>query len=170
MAEYTDWNALRNGGGAPASNAFMGGDFLPDYSAMASWGAAPDLSPMSNAGIDFNLPDVGGRMPNFMDSLRGAFTPNSILGSTNTATGMKTPGWGSLALGTGQALLSGYMGMKQYGLGKKTLEQNKRQFDLNFGAQQKTINSRMEDRQKARVASNPGAYESVSDYMKKNGI
>jgi hypothetical protein len=94
---------------------------------------------------------------------------SGLLGSTD-ANGIKTDGWGGMALGTLQGLGSAYMGMKQYGLAKDTLEQNKRQFNLNYGAQRTTTNAALEDRQRARVASNSGAYQSVGDYMDRNGI
>lgn len=79
-------------------------------------------------------------------------------------------GWGGLALGAAGGLASTIMGMKQYGLAKKTLAENKRQFQLNYDAQKQTTNTRLEDRQRARVASNAGAYQSVGDYMGTNGI
>ena len=60
--------------------------------------------------------------------------------------------------------------MKQYGLAKKTLEENKRQFQMNYDAQKQSTNTRLEDRQRARVASNSGAYQSVGDYMAANKI
>jgi hypothetical protein len=66
--------------------------------------------------------------------------------------------------------MSGFMGMQQYGLAKKTLEESKRQYDQNYSAQRQTVNTQLEDRQRARVASNPGAYQSVSDYMSQNRI
>jgi hypothetical protein len=69
-----------------------------------------------------------------------------------------------------QSLGNLWMGMQQYGLAKDTFNENKRQFGLNYDAQRKSTNSRLEDRQAARVASNPGAYQSISEYMKKNGI
>ena len=81
-----------------------------------------------------------------------------------------TTGWAPTALGALQGLGSAYLGMKQYGLAKDEFEESKRQFELNYGAQKKLTNSRLEDRQRARVASNPGAYESVGSYMQKNGI
>ena len=62
------------------------------------------------------------------------------------------------------------MGMKQYGLAKQSLAEGKLQFQLNYDAHKTTTNSALEDRQRARVASNAGAYESVGDYMDKNGI
>lgn len=79
-------------------------------------------------------------------------------------------GWGSMALGGAQSLASAFMGMKQYGLAKQQLAENKRQFDTNFSAQKGLTNSNLEDRQRARVASNPGAYESVGSYMNQNGV
>lgn len=75
-----------------------------------------------------------------------------------------------MALSGAASLASAFMGMKQYGLAKQQLAENQRQFDTNFGAQQKLTNSNLEDRQLARVASNPGAYESVGSYMNKNGV
>jgi outer membrane murein-binding lipoprotein Lpp len=62
------------------------------------------------------------------------------------------------------------MGMKQYGLAKDTLAANKAQFERNFEAQRRTTNAALEDRQRARVASNPGAYQSVGDYMDQNQV
>jgi len=94
---------------------------------------------------------------------------SGMLGSTD-ANGMKTPGWGGMAMGAAQSLGNIWMGMKQYSLAKDTFNENKRQFGLNFDAQKKTTNSRLEDRQAARVASNPGAYQSVGAYMDKNRI
>lgn len=79
-------------------------------------------------------------------------------------------GWGGMALNGAQGLLSAWMAMQQYGLAKDQLAEGKRQFGLNYDAQRTTTNSQLEDRQRARLASNPGAYQSVGDYMAKNGI
>jgi hypothetical protein len=94
---------------------------------------------------------------------------SGFLGSRD-ANGVQTQGWGGLALGGAQALGSLYMGMKQYGLAKETLANNKAQFERNFAAQRQTTNAALEDRQRARVASNPGAYQSVGDYMNQNEV
>lgn len=93
----------------------------------------------------------------------------SMLGYTD-AGGQSQSGWGGLALGAIQGIGGAYMGMKQFGLAKDTLKENKRQYDQNYQAQKTLTNSQLEDRQAARVASNAGAYASVGDYMKKNGI
>lgn len=116
-------------------------------------------NPMAGfAALDgFNLPNMQGATPDM-------WSMDGFLGNR------QTPGWGGAALGIGNALMSTFMGMKQYGLAKKTLAENKRQFNLNFGAQRQTVNTQLEDRQRARVASNPGAYQSVGDYMSTNGI
>lgn|SRR5574337_721176 len=82
----------------------------------------------------------------------------------------KAPGWGGLALQGTNALVNGFIGMKQYGLAKQQLAEGRRQFDLNYGAQRTAINSQMEDRQRARVAAEPGATESVDSYMARNRI
>lgn len=121
---------------------------------------ATDTDVMSRLG-NFNFA-AGAESPGF-------FSMQGLLGGTD-ANGVKSAGWGGAALGALQGLGNLYSGMKQYGLAKDTLNENKKQFELNFGAQRKSVNSRLEDRQRARVASNPTGYQSVADYMKTNGI
>jgi hypothetical protein len=75
-----------------------------------------------------------------------------------------------MAIGGAKALSSAFLGMQQYGLAKQQLAEGRRQFDLNYGAQKQTVNTQLEDRQRARVASNPGAYQSVGTYMTQNGV
>jgi hypothetical protein len=92
-----------------------------------------------------------------------------MLGSKD-GKGNRTDGWGGMALGVAQGLSGAFMGAKQYQLAQDALSENKRQFGMNYANQSKTINAELEDRQRARVASNPGAYQSVGDYMQKNGV
>ena len=80
-----------------------------------------------------------------------------------------TPGWGGLALGAANTLFNGFMGMKQYGLAKDTLNFNKMQFNKNYDAQRNTTNAQMEAQQRARVAGDPAAM-AVAEYMSKYGI
>lgn len=100
------------------------------------------------------------------------FDPTAMQSATGYTLpdGTKVGGWGSMALGAAQGLAGAYLGMKQYGLAKDSLKEGKRQFNLNYGAQKQTTNTRLEDRQRARVASNPTAYQSVGAYMNQNGI
>lgn len=103
----------------------------------------------------------------------GAPQQGSFLGGMldqTDANGNVQQGWGGLALDGAQALGGAYMGYKQLQIAKNSLRESRRQFNLNFGAQQQTTNAAIEDRQRARVAANPGAYESVGSYMNKNRI
>lgn len=75
-----------------------------------------------------------------------------------------------MAIGGLSALSNSYMGMKQYGLAKEQFAESKRQYNQNYAAQRTLTNSQLEDRQRARVASNAGAYESVGSYMNRNGV
>lgn len=98
----------------------------------------------------------------FMGALKNLFG-----GATGTK---EAPGWGNLALGAGSAILNGYMGMKQYGLAKESLNQSKEQFRLNYEAQKGLTNSQLADRQAARLAADPNSGASVADYMAKYGV
>lgn len=100
----------------------------------------------------------------------GNWLRNSGFLNSTGADGVVTQGWGMPALGAAKGLFDSWMAMKSYGLAKQQLSEGKRQFGLNFDAQMKTTNSALEDRQRARVASNPGAYQSVGEYMNKNAI
>lgn len=80
------------------------------------------------------------------------------------------PGALQLGLGALSGIGSLYTGMKSYGMAKKQLQQQNAQFEKNYAAQRNLVNSQLEDRQRARVASNPTAYESVDSYMERNKI
>ena len=101
--------------------------------------------------------------------LPGATPPGSI-GGFGLDCMLGPNGWGGLALGAAQGLMGGYMGLQQLGMAKKSFKENQRQFNLNYDAQRRTTNSALEDRQRARLASNAGAYESVGSYMDRNGV
>jgi hypothetical protein len=138
------------GGVYGPDNSDVGGGFNPALAGPA--GSTPGATPGMFAGLSDWMKSSG------------------ILGSYDPKTGIKTDGWGSLALGAAQGLGGLYMGMQQYNLAKDTLENNKAQFERNYAAQRTTTNANLEDRQRARVASNAGAYQSVGDYMAQNGV
>lgn len=100
----------------------------------------------------------------------GMFSGKSMFGDVDTKTGVRSMGWAPTALGVGQAIMGGIQGNKAMGLAQDQLKEGKRQFNLNYNAQKQTTNTQMEDRQRARVASSPGAYESVDSYMTKNKV
>lgn len=116
---------------------------------------SPGFNPIGSGGV--TIPGVTGQR-SFMDGLLGYEGKNGYV-----------PGWGGMALSAASGIGQSLMAMKQYGLMEDQLKEQKRQFDINYAMQKKSFNSQVEDRQRARVASNPGAYESVSDYMKKYG-
>ena len=116
----------------------------------------PGFNPIGSGGGGVP-PDVTGQQ-SFMKSLLGYEGKNGYV-----------PGWGGMALDAASGIGQAMMSMKQYGLMEDQLKESKRQFDINYGMQKKAFNNQLEDRQRARVAANPGAYESVSDYMKKYG-
>lgn len=83
-------------------------------------------------------------------------------------TGMGALGLGMQGLG---ALGNLWGGMKQYGLARDSLNFQKDAFNKNFENQRKTINSQLEDRQRARVSASPGGgYAPVDEYMRKYGV
>lgn len=173
MASINDYRTMN-----PADP--MAGFRIATPGGASPWAAAPDSSAWltdPNAPMPYtnftattpNLSEVGGS-GGFMDGMKSWMKDSGFLGSTDPETGVKTNGWGGLALGGAQALGSLYMGMKQYNLAKDTLANNKAQFERNFAAQKATTNASLEDRQRARVAANAGAYQSVGDYMNQNGV
>lgn len=166
-ASMNNWGQLGTGTYPTAPGAEM----FSQPPAMTDW-TQQILQPNMGGGVP-TIPMMGASAPatggGMLDSLGSFFKNSGFLGSTD-ASGTKTDGWGGLAVGAAGGLASAYLGMKQYGLAKDTLAENKKQFNLNYDAQRTTTNTALEDRQRARVASNSGAYQSVGDYMSTNGI
>jgi hypothetical protein len=127
----------------------------------------PDQALLSRL-LSFGKQPSTGNTPSILDSILNKV--GGIDWFDKTENGIKNQGALAPMLGVAQGLGNAFLGMKQYGLAKDTFNENKRQFNLNYDAQRKTINTDLEDRQRARVASNPGAYQSVGDYMKQNGV
>lgn len=92
---------------------------------------------------------------------------DSILGGNGDMSGLQM---GQLGLGGVNSLLQGYLGFQNLGLAKKQYQSQLDQFNKQWAANKKLTNASLADRQAARVASNPNAYQSVDDYMKKYGI
>lgn len=119
------------------------------------WNMSGSIPAVSSDSYLKGLNPAGGSSPSLLDGFLG--TPEK-------------QGWGGLAIGTAGGIGNLFMGMQQYGLAKQALATTKEQLSRNYEAQKVTTNAELQDRQRARVASNPGAYVSVSDYMKQNGI
>ena len=139
----------------------------------AGIGANTGASIASNTASTMASTGLMGGSNGFLSGLfsdNGLFSRNSMFGGTDTATGMTTGGWVSPIAAVGSAIFSGIQGNKQLSLAQDQFEESRRQFNANYNAQVKTTNTQLEDRQRARVAANPGAYESVSDYMSRNRL
>lgn len=139
----------------------------PGWANFGNYGALVDPNAFSPIGS--TLPDTGVSIaPTLPVSTTGADSPflswSSFLGRNGQQ------GWGNLALGAAQGIGSLLMGMNQYGLAKDALAQSQAQFDKNYSAQRQTINTQLEDRQRARVAATNGGAESVESYMERNRI
>ena len=171
----------------------MGENDLYNFSSMNSYGLNPNrfMPNLGNYGTTSNLSPTYG-----LDGASFGSSLGSSLGSLDTGVSSaianvnkplslwdslkqigsgavgttQNPGWGGLALGAANSLGNMFMGMQQYGLAKQQLAEGKRQFQANYDAQKQMTNSQLEDRQRSRIASNPGAYQSVGDYMKNYGI
>lgn len=164
MVNYSSWAQQQYPAPNDLSNLGInwgqpGTDMITQTAVPQDWSSALMMGPpVSAMGDGPSIPQHGATGPfsggsgNWWD---GATGPN---------------GWGNTAIGGLGVLASTFLGMKQYGLAKQTLAENKKQFQMNYDAQKQTTNTRLEDRQRARVASNAGAYQSVGDYMGTNGI
>lgn len=136
-----------------------------------------------------DLTDIG--KPKDLGSLDGMASPSAFEGINLPDTEKKLssiPEWqtkwfggtaqdGTASKGilpTGMNVFSGlagaYLGWQQFNLAKDQLAQNKKIFNLNFANQAQSVNTQLEDRQKARVAAGGSAYESVGSYMEKNAV
>lgn len=78
--------------------------------------------------------------------------------------------YGQFGLSALGGLGQGILGFQNMSLAKKQASQAQENWDKQWAANKQTTNASLADRQRARVASNPGAYESVDSYMKKYGI
>ncbi len=65
------------------------------------------------------------------------------------------PGFGSQVIGTAGGIANTFLALKQFGLLKDSLKQNKRQFNRQFEAQKQLTNAQIEDRARARFNVNP---------------
>ena len=148
------------------SNKFMDGPKelgSTSFNDMGNYGTSSGPTGLATAGYTEVSPYASSDGKLSSDNLWGA------LGTTDAA-GNKTQGWGSPAINLAQGVGSAFMGMKQYGLAKDQLQFSKDAFNKNYDAQRMSTNTNLEDRQYARVAANPGAYQSVSDYMSQHRV
>lgn len=111
--------------------------------------------------MQFNLLDISDILAPLdnADSANKFSDFNSKYGSTIT---------GGLQAGAG--LWGAFNGMQQNKLVKQQMANSLDQWNKSYDNQVASYNTRLEDRQRARVGSNPNAYESVDSYMAKNRL
>lgn len=160
MASLTDL-LLQYGNGANSASA---GAMASGYGNLDGWGGPTNQSAALNgvtAGLNNSNSGIMGGLSGLLGSAFGGVNDN----------GTTSLGWAAPTIGIAQAIMGGINGNRQLGLAEDNLKEGKRQFNLNYGAQRQTTNTQLEDRQRARVASNPGGgYESVDSYLEKNRI
>lgn len=129
-------------------------------------GLMPTSTPLGGTPTNAQIfSDIGGQAPQGIFGGIGQWLKDSGAFGTRDQ-----QGWAGPALQGVSSLANMYMGMKQYGLAKDQLAFQKDSFNKQYDANRTLTNSRLEDRQAARVASNPGAYQSVGDYMNQNKV
>jgi hypothetical protein len=149
----------------PASNAASFGNISNasplNYNTLAAYGIEQPFQ-------EFNL--------NKFDNLGAANNSSwgdswlSTLVGGKGADGSITNGVLNPLIGLASAGLQGWLGMQTLKQNKENLAFQKDAFSKQFENQRTLTNSDLRDRQNARVASNPGAYQSTDEYMKNNGV
>ena len=100
---------------------------------------------------------------------------DTLQGNSNSANKFRdfNSQYGSTIMGGLQAaggLWGAYNGMQQNKLIKQQMANSLNQWNKSYANQVAAYNTRLEDRQAARVSANPDAYESVDSYMAKNRL
>ena len=128
------------------------------YGGMASWGNTPAAAGAINPS-QFMSPQMlanSAAPVGFADKLRGF---NSQYGSTIT---------GGLQAASG--LWGAYNGMQQTKLAKQQMANSLNQWNKSYANQVASYNTRLEDRQNARVAAQGANQQDTASYMDKNRL
>ena len=148
----------------PMSLGMSGGNYPDPYAGMSSWSydnPATNINP-AIAGLDIsqtmpsNLIAPSEYMPGFGDKLRDFNSQygTTIMGGLQAASGL----WGA------------YNGMQQTKLAKQQMTNSLNQWNKNYANQVSSYNTRLEDRQNARVASQGNYHQDTTSYMDKNRL
>ena len=148
----------------PYSIGMLDGNFTDPYAGMASW-SYDNPATYSNpaiAGLDIaqtmpaNLIAPSEYMPGFADNLRDFNSQygSTIMGGMQAASGL----WGA------------YNGMQQTKLAKQQMANSLNQWNKSYANQVSSYNTRLEDRQNARVAAQGANQQDTASYMAKNQL
>lgn len=149
----------------PQSLGMLDGNYTDPYAGMASWSYDNPATGTNSfiAGLDIsqtmptNLIAPTEYIPGFADKLRDFNSQygSTIMGGLQAASGL----WGA------------YNGMQQTKLAKQQMANSLNQWNKNYANQVASYNTRLEDRQNARVAAQGTKYhQDTSSYMEKNRL
>lgn len=119
-----------------------------------------------NTGI---LGTEGSLSDKWMES-QGAFGHDAMFGGVDQKTGIATKGWVDPVMGAVGSLADSWLAMQQLDLARDQFNFQKDAFSKQFENQRSLTNTRLRDRQRARLGANPNAYQSEAEYMSKNGV
>ena len=145
------------GYGALGSGTYSPMDGLEMFSqptAVPSWMPATKIADMNS-------------LPTVNDMSMGGGLKDWLLGTKDA------PGMGNLLLGTAQAGLGAFLGMKQYGLAKKQFEFQKDAWNKEYEINKNLTNERLETRQNRRNAEKGVTGMNTQDtasYMARYGV
>lgn len=129
-------------------------------SSVSQWGTpAPPPGQITTPTVNLGM-KADGTAPTWFDNFAGY----------GNAAGNNVAGWGGAGLSAITGAATAFVGWEQMKTAKEQLKEQKKWANIDYQAQRKMVNSSREDRQRARVASNPGAYESVSGHMNKFAV
>jgi hypothetical protein len=135
----------------------------------------PSIQNYTQAGLTPWQTDLQGSINNQTYTALGLDSNGAYVPTGNT--GFSASNWASQnadLLKAGASLVTGglgaWNGYQQNKLVRKNMNQQASQFREQMDISKQNINRNLEDRQAARVASNPNAYMSVSDYMNRYGV
>ena len=148
----------------PYSIGMQNGNFTDPYAGMASWSFDNQATGTNAAlaGLDIsqtmpaNLMASSEYIPGFADKLRDFNSQygSTIMGGLQAAGGL----WGA------------YNGMQQNKLVKQQMANSLNQWNKNYANQVASYNTRLEDRQNARVAAQGANQQDTASYMAKNRL
>jgi len=144
-----------------------------DLNSMSSWGTTPiqgtpvvplpGLGGSGNEGIDW------GGTSKLLDNAKG-FDLGALGESLGGAADWLGSDTGQGVMGALQGLANSWMAFQKLDLARDQFDFNKSAWQQQYDNQASLTNTRLEDRQRARLGANPDGYESVGSYMKKHGV
>ena len=147
-------------------------DFLSQFT---SWGNTPNqntvplMPQMDNVSGQYDMSSILGKANANINSNDPSFLAKAFSGYQNSNGDQVNP-WAPQALNAISGLGQSWLGMQQLGLAKEQFAFQKDSFQKQYDNQTTLTNASQRDRQSARVAAAPGAYQSVGEYMQQNKV